>query len=368
MIKPTEQTLVEQMRITEFEIEQRRAIISLTEVDVAALIRCKVVIEKQVDDIINAYYQQQTNIPEIALIIGDANTLSRLKMAQRRYILDLFSGVYDLDYVNNRCRIGLVHKRIGVEPKFYLSGVLCLKELLWVSLDNHFSEAEKCRESQMALDKLLTFDISLIFETYIRSLVSEIEVAKEKSDRYALSLEEKVRARTQQLDKLAQRDPLTALLNTRQLHEILMKSLRQAQYQSEPISVVYIDVDNFKTINDTQGHQQGDEILQAVGHAISGCARAEDYCFRYGGDEFLIILTRCTKQQARNIYVAALEKKMQALNISLSIGVAQTGPTHFIDEALLIKQADEAMYHAKQAHKAKAAEIEPTYPEHTISA
>ncbi len=358
MIKPTDQSLVEQMRITEFEIEHRKALISLTDADVDVLISCKPTIEKHVDEIIDCFYRHQTSIPEIALLIGDADTLDRLRAAQRRYILDLFSGLYDLEYVNNRCRIGLVHKRIGVEPKLYLSGVLCLKALLRTTIDKHFTNEETRREVEIALDKLLMFDITLIFETYIRNLVAEIETAKAKSDSYAMSLEEKVRARTQQLDELSRHDPLTNLLNTRQLNEILIKAKRRAQRRHEPITVVYIDINNFKVVNDTEGHQRGDEVLQSVGHAISGCARLEDYCFRYGGDEFFVILTNCTAQQAHDIYVAVLEKKMQTLNISLSIGIAETGPTHFIDEALLIKQADENMYLTKQANKAKSAQTD----------
>jgi len=355
MINPTDKTLIEQMRITEFDIEHRKMLISLTDADVASLISCKSTIEKYVDNIISDFYIQQTSIPEIALLIGDADTLNRLKAAQRRYILDLFSGLYDLEYVNNRCRIGLVHKRIGVEPKLYLSGVLCLKELLRISIDKHFTNEESRREARIALDKLLMFDVTLVFETYIRSLVTEIEAGKEKSDSYAIILEEKVRARTQQLDELSQHDSLTSLLNTRQLNKILMTALRGAQRQHQPISVVYIDVNDFKLINDTEGHQRGDEVLQSIGYAISGCARLDDYCFRYGGDEFFVILNNCTAQQARDIYVVALEKKMQEIGISLSIGIAETGPSYFIDEMLLVRQADENMYLCKQAHRAKKA-------------
>jgi diguanylate cyclase (GGDEF)-like protein len=196
------------------------------------------------------------------------------------------------------------------------------------------------------------FDVTLIFETYIRSLIAEVETAKARSDQYALSLEEKVRVRTQQLDKLARLDPLTGLLNIRQLNEVLTTVLRSAERQHEATTVVYIDVNDFKIINDTHGHQQGDEILQTVSEAIKGCARVEDYCFRYGGDEFLVILKNCTEQQARDIYLVALEKKMCAVGVSLSAGLAQTGPEYFVDGMALIKRADENMYVFKKAHKA----------------
>jgi hypothetical protein len=84
-------------------------------------------IEPHIDALVDKFYTLQTGITEIALLIGDADTLTRLRAAQRRYILDLFSGLYDLEYVNNRLRIGLVHKRIGVEPKLYLAAINTLK-------------------------------------------------------------------------------------------------------------------------------------------------------------------------------------------------------------------------------------------------
>ncbi len=342
----TVQTLIEQMRITEFEIEHRKLLLSIKEKDAKALKNFKPCVEKHLEEIISSFYVQQTRIPEIEILIGDSGTLERLKAAQRIYILDLFSGIYDVEYVNSRCRIGLVHKRIGVEPKFYLAGVLCLKNMLSVVIEESETDTVQAQKIWSALDKLLMFDITLVFDTYIRSLVSEIEVEKNKSDSYAISLEEKVRVRTKQLDELARMDSLTGLLNTRQLHEILEKSLRSAQRRREPMTVLYIDVDDFKIVNDTQGHQQGDEILQSVGHAILGCARLEDFCFRYGGDEFFVILTNCTARQAREIYVTNLEKRMAVLDISLSIGVAQTGADNFISELALIKQADEDMYNS----------------------
>jgi hypothetical protein len=124
--------------------------------------------------------------------------LARLRSAQRHYILDLFSGLYDLEYVNNRLRIGLVHKRIGVEPKLYLSAIYTLQALLHRTIEA--SGDAEAAAIIMALDKLMMFDVTLVFETYIRSLVSEIETAKAKSEQYAHSMEEKVKERTLQLE------------------------------------------------------------------------------------------------------------------------------------------------------------------------
>ncbi len=351
----TNQTLLEQMRISEFEVEHRQALLSFTQADIKALLSCKAVIEQNIDPLVAEFYRLQTSVTEISLLIGDADTLDRLRKAQRRYVLDLFSGVYDLEYVNNRLRIGLVHKRIGVEPKLYLSAVHTLRELLYKAICNALPVGSEREAAVAALDKLLLFDVTLVFETYIRSMVSEIEMAKEKSERYARSMEDKVRERTQQLEELSRTDSLTGLLNVRYLEETVTKALRSAQRRAEPVSAVYIDVNDFKAVNDTQGHQKGDEILRVVGSAIKAIARIEDSSFRYGGDEFCVILVNCRAEQARTEFVDRLNEKIaQNLEtVSLSCGVAQTGPNEYVEAGTLIRLADENMYANKQEFKAK---------------
>ncbi len=205
----TEQTLFEQMRITELEIDFRKSLFNLGSQDIKALLSCKPIIEHNIDRVVDSFYQLQTSVSEIALLIGDSDTLARLRTAQRRYVIDLFSGVYDLEYVNNRLRIGLVHKRIGVEPKLYLSAVHTLKSLLYEVLATSMTKEQEFQEARVALDKLMLFDVTLVFDTYIRSLVSEIENAKYKAEQYALSMETKVKQRTQQLEELSRTDPLT---------------------------------------------------------------------------------------------------------------------------------------------------------------
>lgn len=354
-MKPIDQTLLEQMRITEFEVEHRKALFDLTQADVEALLACKPAIEKKIDSLVAEFYRSQTSVPEIALLIGDADTLSRLHKTQNKYILDLFSGPYDLEYVNNRLRIGLVHRRIGVEPKFYLSAVHKLKGLLHDALSDAFELDAERQAALAALDKLLLFDLTLVFDTYIRSLVAEIESDKDKSERYARILEEKVKERTRQLEEMTRVDSLTGLLNVRYLEETVTRTLRSAQRRGEPVSAVYLDINDFKAINDNQGHQRGDEILRIVGNAIKSITRSEDCCFRYGGDEFCVILTNCREQQAEEGFIKRLNQKIKERldHFSLSSGVAQTGPDEYVDAGTLIRLADERMYAAKRALKFK---------------
>ncbi|WP_198781744.1 diguanylate cyclase domain-containing protein [Shewanella putrefaciens] len=349
----TEQTLFEQMRITELEIEFRKALFSFTQADVKALLSFKPIIEENIDKIVDDFYGLQTSVSEIALLIGDSDTLARLRTAQRRYVLDLFNGVYDLEYVNNRLRIGLVHKRIGVEPKLYLSAVHTLKELIYTVINKVIQDDIQGQQIRVAIDKLVLFDVTLVFDTYIRSLVSEIENAKDKAEKYAQSMESKVKERTQQLEELSQTDPLTGLLNVRHLQETATRILRAAQRRAEPVSVIYLDVDDFKLFNDTQGHRSGDDVLCAVAQAIKESTRAEDYSFRYGGDEFCIIMPNCREAQAEDNFVTRFNQKIkQSLSdISLSYGIVDTGPYDYDDANSLIHKADQKMYSFKRASK-----------------
>ncbi|MDP3301016.1 MAG: GGDEF domain-containing protein [Sulfuricurvum sp.] len=354
-MKQTDQTLLEQMRITEFDISNRKLLLALTQNDCDLLKKCKNCIEATIDSLVAVFYELQTSIPEISLLIGDADTLARLQSAQRRYVLDLFSGLYDLEYVNNRLRIGLVHKRIGVEPKLYLSAINTLKGLLIKAVSESIEDESVRVNTLAALDKLITFDVTLVFETYIRSLVSEIESSKEKSERYATTLEEKVKERTVQLEELSRNDPLTGLLNVRGLNDTLTRVLRAAQRRSEPVCLVYIDINDFKIVNDTQGHQAGDEILRVVGASIKKVSRAEDSCFRYGGDEFCLILPNCTESKAKEIYInrlrAEINKKME--KVTISVGVAQAGTDEYPEAEVFIHEGDQKMYLDKKVHKAK---------------
>lgn len=351
-MRQSDQTLLQQLRITEFSISARKALFQITSADESVLKNAKQFIERAVEPLVERFYKMQTSIDEIALVIGDADTLHRLKVAQTRYIHDLFSGYYDLEYVNNRLRIGLVHKRIGVEPKLYLAAVQTLRGLLHDLIEEVIADQSIKMSTVAALDKLLMFDVSLVFDTYIRSMINEIEISKAKSDAYASILEEKVRVRTIQLEIQSRTDPLTGLLNVRHLEEMLTQALRAAQRRLEPVSIAYIDVNDFKTINDTEGHQRGDEVLRVVAESLKAEARLEDDCFRYGGDEFCIVMANCTLAGA-NAWKERLLKSMQTHENcpSLSIGIVQTGPEEYLSAGELIRQADETMYKVKKSMK-----------------
>ena len=116
-------TLAEQLQITNLEIEKRKKLLDFSGEDAELLLSYKPMVAKYLDGIVKTFYDHQLKVPEIALLIGDSETFRRLESAMHRYILDLFDGHYDLEYVNRRLRIGKVHQRIGVSSKLYLAAI-----------------------------------------------------------------------------------------------------------------------------------------------------------------------------------------------------------------------------------------------------
>ena len=356
--KETDKTLAEQMQITEREIEYRKTLLGFTAEDETLLKTLKVMIIDGVDEIVDRFYDAQLRNTEISLLIGDADTLLRLSQAMRRYIIELFEGFYDAEYVNKRLRIGKVHKRIGVSPKLYVSAVNQLQTVIdqyIIEQQSSGKECVSCEKTRKALHKLLMFDMQLIFDTYISSLVTEVVVAKGELEEYATSLEATIVERTQQLKELSSRDGLTGLLNQRSFFENLHRELSVAERNVRPVSVVYFDLNGFKNINDTKGHKEGDRILQSVGSAIIETIRDVDFGCRYGGDEFALIMPNATKEKAYEVCkrLTANYDSPENKDATFSIGITQIGPEKFMDSDSVVKAADKLMYKAKAKAKAK---------------
>jgi diguanylate cyclase (GGDEF)-like protein len=154
--------------------------------------------------------------------------------------------------------------------------------------------------------------------------------------------------------ELAETDSMTGLLTNRAYQERLETEFRKAQTARQSLSLLIIDVDFFKRINDTYGHPQGDELLRQLGELLRQHARRADVCCRYGGDEFTIVMPETIKAEAAMVAgrirqavadkAFALEGSM--VNITVSIGVAGY-PQDVTQKAALVKAADVALYAAK---------------------
>jgi len=348
--RPTERTLADQLQLHHMEIARRKEILGFTPADVAVLAAARPVIDQQLEAIVAEFYERQTAIEEISLIIGDAETLRRLRAAQREYIADLFSGFYDADYVNNRLRIGQVHKRLGVEPKYYLSAIKALKDILRATIKARVEDPQVVAATLEALDRLLHFDTALVFDTYIRSMLLELEAARERAVRYAHSLEERVAERTRELAEMSRVDALTGLLNQRAFHEELRRELARAKRDAAPLALAWFDIDGFKAINDAQGHQRGDELLRIVGRVVASAKRDVDVAARHGGDEFAVLLPGTPHEGARLFAMRLACRLQEEAGVRVSMGLVQTGPEAFDGPDELMRKADQRMYAEKRVH------------------
>ncbi|MCM8813898.1 MAG: GGDEF domain-containing protein [Candidatus Omnitrophica bacterium] len=154
---------------------------------------------------------------------------------------------------------------------------------------------------------------------------------------------------------LARTDPLTGLPNARHFYEVSEAERKKSERFKRPLSLAYIDVDNFKQINDTFGHSAGDEVLSGIGKTIRLCIRGYDMAARIGGDEFVILFPETDCLQAAEV----MKKIQQHLRDSggtrtvaatFSIGVVTfTHSAASVNE--MIKQADAAMYRIKNTSK-----------------
>lgn len=347
-MRSIDKTLLEQMHISDVEIERRKEILRLSDDDLTDLANLHPLINRHIDTIVEEFYARQTEIDEINLLIGDSETLQRLRSAQRQYVLDIFAGPYDADYVNSRLRIGLVHKRIGVEPKLFLAAMCTLKEILFRILDENLEAAEDTQRFKSILDKLLHFDITLVFDTYIDTLLNEVHIARRRMEQYARNLEEK----TKELAAYAEKDALTGLYNQRGMAAALHREILLTERRQSRLCVIYCDIDDFKKINDNYGHHKGDEVLVAVAGLLHDCMRQSDICCRAGGDEFCCILPDCDERGAR-MMSHRVENAFTSRypDFSLSTGVAEFSGQHSTTPGELVRAADEMMYRNKQQRK-----------------
>ncbi|MEJ2100127.1 MAG: diguanylate cyclase, partial [Desulfobacterales bacterium] len=159
----------------------------------------------------------------------------------------------------------------------------------------------------------------------------------------------------EKLQKLAITDGLTKLYNSRSFYTQLELEVDRFNRYKHPLSLLLLDIDNFKDYNDKYGHLEGDKVLVRFSQIIKSCLRANDSAYRYGGEEFTVILPETTGEEAKTVAQrirATLENENfipepnKKATITISIGVTQCYPKEEL--SAFIRRADKAMYLSKQ--------------------
>ncbi len=165
------------------------------------------------------------------------------------------------------------------------------------------------------------------------------------------------RERIHHLESLAQTDELTGLLNRRGFQEALDRALSEAERHDERGLIAFIDLDKFKPVNDTHGHEAGDEVLRAVADTLIDGVRSTDYVARMAGDEFVILFARAERPARER--ALAIKQKLNSLlvpyqgsliRVGASMGIQTYGKTSTAED--LLRRADKAMYRDKAERQA----------------
>jgi len=187
--------------------------------------------------------------------------------------------------------------------------------------------------------------------------VTTLITANEKMQTQLASAEKRLQDQAREIESHvaeARTDALTGLNNRRVFDGEMDRGFADYQRRGRPISVMIIDVDHFKSFNDTHGHQAGDEVLRAVGRVLTRSTLAEHIVCRYGGEEFAIVFPGATIADAATIAETAraaigdhvVEFEGKQLTVTASAGLAQLLPNESVDD--LVKRADEALYASKE--------------------
>jgi diguanylate cyclase (GGDEF)-like protein len=178
-----------------------------------------------------------------------------------------------------------------------------------------------------------------------------------------LSVGERLTRERREMEKQAAHDALTGLHNRRTFEERLAHEFERAKRYGRPMSILMIDVDNFKSINDNYGHPCGDVVLQRIAQVIAGRTRKADIAARYGGEEFVVLLpeigleggVQTGEKLRQEIAAMRIDNHAAPLSPTVSIGVASTSARRYPDPSSVVQDADLALYKAKGAGKNRVA-------------
>jgi len=172
----------------------------------------------------------------------------------------------------------------------------------------------------------------------------------------------------EETDHLSKTDWLTKLWNSGQLHKLLTEELEKSRLGDKNLSLLMVDIDNFKPYNDRLGHQKGDEAIKKIASLLSRKSREDDFVARYGGEEFTIVMPNTSKKTA-SLIAERLKKEVEeifysekktesSLHLTISVGIS-TFPYDGSDKDDLIHKADIALYEAKKSGKNKVCAYNP---------
>ncbi len=335
-------TLCEQYQLGPAERQAYLRLLGLDQCDAETVAQTLTkVIAPCVDEVVAEFYEHLLAQPQAEALLHGLDDLSHLKRVQRDFILSLGQGFDTEEYFEERLKVGLAHARIGMSLSLYQGSYTLMQRLLVrrapvddVALYASFVEA---------LMMVGALDMSLAIESYhathVDTLNQSISVLKDER-RF--------------LRRKARVDGLTNIVNRTAALEELTNIMDDSVQSGMPLAICMLDIDHFKLVNDTYGHQTGDFVLQQISARIKHALRQVDLVGRYGGEEFVVILPQVSLEVAKSVaerirYQVAKEPVMfgnEVIPVTVSIGLTELAV--FDEVKSIIGRADAALYRAKK--------------------
>ncbi|MEP7135355.1 MAG: diguanylate cyclase [Chloroflexota bacterium] len=237
-----------------------------------------------------------------------------------------------------------------VTTAFFLLGTTLALNYLVVRLNRAAIEAQRNESAQIKVNEELR-ELQAVLEERVEQRTSELDFSNQQ-----LTMQlERVNRLQEKLRQEAIHDSLTSLFNRRFLDETLPIELARSKRANSHLTILMLDIDHFKNINDTYGHQVGDAVLQSVGNALKTSVRVGDIVCRYGGEEFILVFpgmqaadSRTQAERLRMMIASqTITERGQLIGVTISIG-GSVYPQDGNSNDDLISRADLALYRAKQ--------------------
>ncbi|MDY0116997.1 MAG: GGDEF domain-containing protein [Sulfurimonadaceae bacterium] len=314
----------------------------LTAINASIINSLTILTKTDINDFLHAYVSKARSIKQISIIDEYKKVyISSDKLSIGKVLSGENSPVIGMNEINGTLTyLTLVNFNLDNNTK--------LKLLLLTDASTYANHKEKLLQTAV-----ITSIMALFFALFTSRLIYFTAIAQSRKEQERL--EHLVSVRTREIELLSQTDALTGLYNRRHLEETLDKEFKRARRYNHDLSIIMLDLDHFKHINDTYGHMAGDEVLRKVSAIIQSCQRETDFIGRYGGEEIVIVLPetdlKASAQVAetilKSISAQPIEFESKSIYVTTSIGISSIRKMH-LDYLMIFAEVDETLYIAKE--------------------
>lgn len=302
----------------------------------------EILTKTSIDDFLHAYVESTKSITQIS-IIDNKNKIyassNKLLIGTELSGSNLLTGMITIDEQ--------LKYRTIIDSNTN-NGNSKMKLMILIDASTYLSH-----EKRLFTTATVTAAIALLFALFTSRLIYFTAIEQSRSEKERL--EHLVNERTKEIELLSKTDALTGLWNRRHLEETLEAEFKRAKRYNHKLSIMIVDLDHFKSINDTYGHMAGDEVLRQISAEIKECQRETDFIGRYGGEEIVVILPETDLQTSikvadsirQTIAQRPVEFESNTIAVTASIGISSLRDEHTSYE-MIFAEADEALYKAKE--------------------